>query len=41
MNGNTDMARRIADLHDWYCRNVMTMKLTPPVEKLWFVLGLS
>lgn len=36
MNPAPDMTKRIADLHDWYCRNVMTMRLTPQVEKLWF-----
>lgn len=27
--------QRIIALHDWYCRNVMTMRRTPEVERLW------
>jgi len=27
---------RIEALHDWYCRNVIPMRLTPEVERLWF-----
>ena len=31
-----DMRQRIADLHAWYCRNVMQVRLTPEVERLWW-----
>lgn len=27
---------RIQQLHEWYCRNVMQVRLTPEVERLWF-----
>lgn len=27
---------RIQALHGWYCRNVMPLRLTPEVERLWF-----
>ncbi len=27
---------RIPPLHAWYCRNVMPLRLTPEVERLWF-----
>lgn len=32
---SADFKQRIADLHAWYCRNVMEMRLTPEVERLW------
>lgn len=31
-----DLAARIIALHEWYCRNIGAMRLTPQVEKLWF-----
>lgn len=36
MSASPDITTRITALHEWYCRNVMVMKLTPQVEKLWF-----
>ena len=32
---SADQQQRIADLHAWSCRNVMPMRLTPEVERLW------
>ncbi len=29
-------AERIRALHQWYCENVMPLRLTPEVERLWF-----
>lgn len=31
-----EIPNRIAALHEWYCRNVMTLRLTPEVERLWW-----
>ena len=33
---SSDTKSRIDALHEWYCRNVMVIRLTPQVEKLWF-----
>lgn len=30
-----ELRERIIALHDWYCRNVMQLRLTPEVERLW------
>lgn len=32
---SSDFQTRINALHAWYCRNVMEMRLTPEVERLW------
>lgn len=32
---SADLQSRITALHDWYCRNVMPVRLTPEVERLW------
>lgn len=32
---SADLKARIEALHAWYCRNVMQMRLTPEVERLW------
>lgn len=32
---SADLKARIEALHSWYCRNVMQMRLTPEVERLW------
>lgn len=31
-----DTLKRIQDLHAWYQRNVLPMRLTPEVERLWW-----
>lgn len=31
-----DLRQRIIDLHAWYQRNVLAMRLTPEVERLWW-----
>jgi hypothetical protein len=31
-----DTLKRIHDLHAWYQRNVLPMRLTPEVERLWW-----
>lgn len=33
---SADFHNRIVALHEWYCQNVMTVRLTPEVERLWF-----
>lgn len=30
-----NLSTRIVQLHEWYCRNVLPMRLTPEVERLW------
>ena len=30
-----DLRQRIHALHEWYCQNVMRVRLTPEVERLW------
>lgn len=32
---SSDLKSRIEALHAWYCRNVLPMRLTPEVERLW------
>ena len=32
---NTVQNPRIVALHEWYCANVMQVRLTPEVERLW------
>lgn len=36
MSVEQPIAARIEALHAWYCSNVLQMRLTPPVERLWY-----
>lgn len=32
---SAETLQRIVALHDWYCRNVMNVRRTPEIERLW------